>query len=67
MKKSKRVQLVTVEDALAAFIDTPPSKKKAEQKTLASSGETQALPFYKEPTFVDDCIKAVDNLTKREN
>jgi hypothetical protein len=55
------------QDALAAFVRTPPSnvpqsKKKAAKKILASTGDTQALFLHALPNFVDDCIKTVDKL-----
>ena len=53
---------VTYGGVLEAFVRTPPPKKPAKKKESASTGETQALPAYKSPNFVDDCIDTVDKL-----
>ena len=49
-------------DAPEAFVRTLPSNKAPNKKESVSTGETQALPLYKEPNFVDDCIETVDKL-----
>ena len=48
----KKNKPVTLENALEAFVNMSPSKDKVAEKTLASTGETQALPMYKEPTWM---------------
>ena len=42
------------------------NKKEPEKGRLVSTGDTQALPLYKLPNFVDDCIDRVDKLLPKK-